>query len=422
MIPGTKIVFSCCLLLLSVVSLPQTSHSFYAWGDQSSDDAGDKTNSGELRGLLRGFGIALQNPDSPSLFDQKNIAGAGAVARLMLDADLGQPLSFEMHTVQGYIPNDLQSGGSRLPIAPGVERSDALDWSFANRQAHFLIDRLNMQYTSDQLHIKVGRQPVNLAATLFFTPNDFFAPFAAQTFYRSYKPGVDALRADIQFGGLSQLSLISVLAYKQTPSGDSGWSNRPDISRTSYLARASTVFQDFEWALLGGVVRKDQVIGGDFQGELFEWLGVRGEGHITFPNVSARKHYTEFSLALEHRWENTFTLQLEQFYHGSGSTSVTAYNSLPASNSQSSYRARHYTALGASYEFTALLTANATAIRNGVDHSSLLALYATYSLSDESELALNANLPFGKKPAGPTIRSEFGTLPYSFSMEARIYF
>ena len=97
---------------------------------------------------------------------------------------------------------------------PDVERSSALEWSLSeSNYIHTAIDRLNIHWIKDRVDIIAGRQPINLATTFYFTPNDFFAPFAAQTFYRVYKPGVDALRTEVRLGELSQLSLICALGY-----------------------------------------------------------------------------------------------------------------------------------------------------------------------------------------------------------------
>jgi len=403
------------LLCFFLAGMPQVSHAFLEWRDNG--------NSLELRGLLRGSGITLQNPDNLYYYNDRRISDLAAIGRLLANAGMGENLSLELHATQSYIPVSLQTAGSRFATGLDIERSDVLDWGFDNRQAHFLLDRVNIQYASEQITLKLGRQPINLARTFYFTPNDFFAPFAAQAFFRSYKPGVDAVRAEVQLGNLSQLSLIGVSGYQLNAASDSGWRNRPDYARASYLARASTVFGDFEWGLLGGVVRKDKILGGDFQGELFDWLGVRGEGHAAFPAGNQQSDVAEFSLGLEHRWESSLTLRVEQFYHGSGAGSQSGYaTTFSLGSAQVSYLARHYTALGASYEFTPLLNADMTAIHNWVDDSSLLAFYAVYSLSDESELALNANIPLGRKSSGQVIRSEFGLSPYSFNIEVRIYF
>jgi len=397
-------------LLLLVFA--QQADAFYAWQDND--------NTIELRGLLRGSGLALKNPDNQIYYNKRSVAGVAGSARLMLDAGFGNQFTVEMHAEQSYIPLMLQTGGSNLAQLRDVERSDLLDWSFDSKRSHLLLDRLNVQYASGRLNLKIGRQPLNLAATFYFTPNDFFAPFAAQTFFRAYKPGVDAVRADIQLGGLSQLSLISVLGYRIDPRGDNGWSKQMDAGRNAYLARASAVFGDFEAAVLAGSVKKDGVIGGDFQGELFAWLGIRGEGHVRLPQQAGVRRQIEFALGLEHRWESSLSLRAEQFYHGGGATSTAAY-ALPA-RSQGLYMARQYSALGASYEFTPLLNGDATLLYNWVDHSALIALYALYSLSNEAELAISGTIAGGSRPVAARINSEFGLYGTAISCEVRSYF
>jgi hypothetical protein len=397
---------------LILVALSQPAHAFYSW---KNDD-----QTIEMRGLLLGSGLALRNPDNQIYYHKGSVSDFAASGRLMLDASCSERFSFELHAVQNYIPMELQTGGSNLTVLRDIERSDLLDWGFDGKSAHLLIDRVNFQYASDKLNLKIGRQPLNLAATFYFTPNDFFAPFAAQIFYRDYKPGVDAVRADVQMAELSQLTLISVLGYRVDAVSDNGWSNRMDTARNSYLARASSVWGDFELAFLVGSVRKDRIVGVDFQGEMFDWLGVRGEGHINFPDQAGQGKQMELAVGVEHRWENSFTLRIEQFYHGSGASDSGSYNLF--GTMQGFYLARHYTAGGVSYEFTPLLNGDATAIYNWVDNSALIALYLLYSLSDESELAMGSTVTAGRRPFGATLRSEFGLYPASASIEFRAYF
>jgi len=401
-----KLLFVLLLLLFA-----QPCHAFVSW--QGAEGVV------ELRGLITGSSSTLTNPDNSMFYNHKNVSGMAASGRLMLDVSYGL-FSFEAHAEQNYVPLKLQTGGARFVLLQGVERSDFLDWSYDSKQSHLLIDRLNAQLSTDHLNLKIGRQPVSLASTFYFTPNDFFAPFAAQAFFRAYKPGVDAIRADIQLAELSQVSLIAVMGYQLNPSGDNGWSNDPDTARHAYLTRASTVFGDFEFALLAGSVKKDLVLGGDFQGELFEWLGVRGEGHVVWPDAPLQGSSVEFALGLEHRWESSLTLRLEQFYHGRGSSSVAGYEFTGPDGGF--YLARHYTAMGASYEFTALLTGDLTTVYNWIDQSALVALYGLYSLTDESEVALSATLSAGKQPQGALIQSEFGLYADAVSLEYRIYF
>lgn len=400
-------------LIIVLLWFPISGQAFYQW---QGDDA-----SLELRGFFSGLGLAANNANDKVLFSDDKLVTGGVAGRLMLDLQQSS-LSFEMHAVQSIIDNKIRTGGSRISSQIDVERSDAVHWRFANEHADLLIDRFNVQYSTDRLNIKVGRQPINLASTFYFTPNDFFAPFAAQVFFRQYKPGVDAARLDWQWSDSSQLSLMTIFDYKSEHSNNTGWSTNPDWSETSYLARASTLFETFELATLLGKVNGDDIIGMDFQGELFEWLGVRGEGHLRFPDEQGLSRDVKFSLGLEHRFENTLTLRLEQFYQRSGATDEDNYTITSTINSTSFYLARNYTALGASYELTPLLLGDAVWLFNHHDGSSLLALYSSYSLSDESELSAGVNIPVGDQPDNGILNSEFGSYPKSISVEYRVYF
>jgi len=400
------------LLLFYLLCSPTIGHAFYQW---QSDDMAI-----ELRGLVSGLGLAVNNANDDVFFSDDKLITGGVAGRLMLDAQLSS-LSFEMHAEQSVFDRKLLTGGSRFLTQRGVERSDALHWHYANEHADLLIDRLNMQYSTNRMTIKMGRQPINLASTFYFTPNDFFAPFAAQTFFRQYKSGVDAARLDWQWGELSQLSLMTVVNYTREAS-NAAWSNSPDWSETSYVARASTVLGAFEWAGMVAKIDGDDIIGLDFQGEVFEWMGVRGEGHIRWPDEQGESRDVKFALSVEHRWESTLTLRLEQFYQRSGIKSEDDYNLTETTGFSSIYLARNYTAAGASYEFSPLLLADAVWLFNHQDSSHLFALYSTYSLSDESEVSMGLNIPIGEQPSNGMLNSEFGSYPKSVSVEYRLYF
>lgn len=372
----------------------------------------------DLRGLVRAFGMAWKNPENQYFYEDRSGSGVAGLARLMMEATVDQRLSFEANIYQTHI-----SSGGGIGASLDVERSAALEKSFSNdTYTHLAVDRLNARWTHNRIDLILGRQPVNLAATFYFTPNDFFAPFAAQTFYRVYKPGVDAARLDVQLAELSQFSFISVLGYHRDPESDTGWSDDPEIDRISHLARLSTVFYDFDWVLMGGKVRDTDIIGGSLQGEFFKWLGVRAEGHWANPN-GFQEPYSLFSVGFEHRWENSLNVRLEQFHNGPGADSVSDYGRayLTAQNT-GVYLGRDYTALGMGYEWTPLLNGEFVLIRNWEDDSYLFSANAVYSLSDEAEVAINLTKPFGEKPSGPEIRSEFGMHATSVNLEVRWYF
>jgi hypothetical protein len=388
--------------------------------------ASDGKESGfDINGMMQVYGIALKNPYNRYLYRDNDRSGIAGIGRVIINAQMGESLSLEANAYQTYIPTDLVVGQSGGGIAiTDVERSSAFEWSFSDdRFIHAAVDRLNLRWSKDRLDIILGRQPINLATTFYFTPNDFFAPFAAHTFYRVYKPGVDALRAEVRLGNFSQLSLIGVLGYRPDEKSDTGWGRSPDADRASYIGRISKNFHDFEFAFIAGTFADADVIGGSLQGELFKWLGVRAEGNMAFPDVSGQDNHMKLAMGIEHHWENSLDIRLEFFYQGNGVDSASGYAFSPSQDRGATlYLGRRYSALGIGYEFTPLLTGQTALVGNLTDNSVLASFNAVYSLSNESELSFGLALPFGKKPEGLNIRSEFGMSPRSVSIEWRWYF
>ncbi len=396
------------IIVASLLFYTQGAAALYIWQDEQS--------RGDARLLLRGFVVASHKPANPPLNDQQDDQAMGGLMRLIAQSHYQQNWLFEFNAYQTYISKSLVSQG-RLGTALDVERSGALEWSVTDDEyAHLAIDRLNAHWSSNLVDITVGRQPINLATTFFFSPNDFFAPFAAQTFYRVYKPGVDAVRGEIALGELSSFSVIAVQGYQPLAGSVSGWGDEPAAERNSYLARYIANLAGFEWGLITGKVRRSRILGGSLSGELFNWLGVRAEGHRLDTLDDDVADQARFSLGLEHRWENSLMVQVEQYYNGAGAMEVAKYDM------QQAYPARRYQALGISYEFTPLLSGQFTIVHNPIDHSVLYSLNAIYSLANESELAVSLTVPGGKGATGSNARSEFGSYPSVLNIEIRAYF
>ncbi|MFH1021080.1 MAG: hypothetical protein V1782_10810, partial [Pseudomonadota bacterium] len=342
---------------------------------------------------------------------------------LLVAAKYREDARFDLNLLQNLRATPNPGLGSR---PAGAERSGLLSWqqhASGDSEASLSVDTAAFHYVRENTEWSLGRQPVNLATTMYFSPNDFFAPFAAQAFYRAYKPGVDSGRAEVRLGNLAQLSLVGVLGYSPESAADTEWRNRPDWSRNSLLARLAVNRHDWEWALLGGSVRDHRITGASLQGELFDWLGVRAEGHYAAPEQDGLSGGAEVSVGFEHRFANSLELRLEQFHHGQGYGSSEALNqALAAGSLRQGYTGRNYTALGASYEFSPLLTGQALLLANWSDHSQLLSLNGVYSLSDEAELAVTLSLPRGDHTENGSLGSEFGLAPATLTCTFRLYY
>ena len=337
------------------------------------------------------------------LADDDRVDVSRGSLRLLGQLILGEHVNIEAHVIQEV--GGFSVAGALMPRGDDRFRWDqhASDRTYASLS----LDRLNLQLTLPNVTIVLGRQPVSLATTYYFSPNDFFVPFAADAFFRLYKPGVDALRVDVELGEVSEISVIASVGEPL------------ETEQISAVGKGVTVFGDVEVALLGGRVPGKWVVGGSVQGEMFEWLGFRGEGHVA---VSDGDHDVtgEVSFNIDHRFESTVHARLEGYYHGGGATDPGDYLAARARGER--YLGAGYTAFGLGYEFTPLLIGDSLVIVNWVDRSLQVALYATYSLLDDMEVSALVSLPFGEGPEGFAVRSEFGSSPVLVDIEFRAFF
>lgn len=399
------------VLLLFIMLIPLPSQGFY---EQRQD-----YSALELRGFL-GVGAGYVNyPSFNTIFREGEDLPWAADLRILLDSDHGE----DIHLTA----NILQSTYSKPPFEPAiaglipvdVERSSFLTWEqhdTASSRSEMVIDVLQLQYRTGKIDYTVGRQPVNLATTFYFAPNDFFAPFAPQTFFRTYKPGVDGLRGDILLAELSQLTMLAVFSYDTEPASPDTWQNGPDWHRTSFLGRVTVEQAGFEWAFLGGTVNDYTIAGGSLQGDIFGQIVLRGEGHYGDPETSSGESFFKLAVGIEKLYANNFNWRLEYFQNSSGGSGVGG--SLVAA----AYQDRDYAALGLGYEINPLLTAGFIVLANINDDSQLVSANLLYSLSDESELSLVISLPLGEEPSVTGPGTELGRQPVMALLECRAYF
>jgi hypothetical protein len=132
------LVFS-VTILLAMLSVPAS--AFY----EQSFDSGFI----DLRGMVRGFGIAYENPEDNFFYENKSAIGVAAIARLLMQSQAGQHLGFEFNAYQTYIPSSLASHQGSMGTPLDVERSAALEWSFSDDEyIHLAIDRSIWQLRS----------------------------------------------------------------------------------------------------------------------------------------------------------------------------------------------------------------------------------------------------------------------------------
>lgn len=399
------------LIFLAIFCLPGVGWGFYEYLSDNSFL--------ELQGFFGAGAGQLTYPADNILYEIRDDQAWSGDLRLLIEGGYKEELHLSA--------NILQSSHSKIPftsivsdLSPlDVERSSLLTWNqhdSKRSRSELVVDDLHLQYRTSRLDLSVGRQPVNLATNFYFTPNDFFAPFAPQTFFRNYKSGVDGLRADFRLTELSQLTLLGVLAYDRDRSTANGWSREPTWSETSVLLRASREMAGFEWAVLVGTVDDKTITGGSLQGELFNLIGLRAEGHYAAPEIADGNSHFKLVVGLEKLYANNFSWRVEYFQNGDGGVGKTG--TLLTTTGQN----RDYGALGFGYEITPILTGSFLALTGFNDDSGVVSANLLYSLSDESELSLIMAVPFGDRSGQNAIGSEFASQPRMILLEYRCYF
>lgn len=406
------------LLLVFVLSCPSRTEALYSIGTEP-----DRL---DVTGFFGAGGAAARYPGTDILYPERSQTSWYTDLRLIGDARVGDAFGAKVNILQNVQHTPIISFAGNDSFSRDVERSGVLYWQqheSVNSQAAMVLDSAYLKYGNRDNELTVGRQPISTSVTFFFTPNDFFAPFSANTFFRVYKPGVDAVRYERRIAALSQLSMIGVLGYEPEPGRESGWSGTPDWQAGSMLARMTYTAGLAEWGGICGIVREALVTGLSFQGEFFQWLGVRAEGHYADSWGQRSESGLQMTIGLEHRFSARMVMRMEQMYNGFGASDIAEFlaeTTFPAATAR--YAGRHYSAFDINYEITPLLVGEMLYLRNWTDDSSLLSVYGVYSVSDESELAFTASFPGGAEPEQGKIRSEMGSLPVQFLLEFRVYF
>lgn len=379
-----------------------------------------------LRGVVSAGAGYAKYPEDNFIYDMNDNLLWSTDLRLLGEFTPGQFFKASVNILQNISSTQVASIPGTRGRQQEVERSSFFfldEHETDNTRASLTLDQGSFSLGNVSNELTIGRQPVNMSVTFYFTPNDFFAPFAPQTFYREFKPGVDAVRYERRLADLTQLTLITVLGYFPDRSSDNGWSRAPDWQRTSILGRLTHIIGRYELGLLGGMLSDYSVAGASLQGDLFDWLGIRGECNYKDTWKDNLTDGLQISIGLEHRFSNSLIARIEQMHNGLGYASIDDVDEAFSDNSlRQGFLGRDYSAVALSYEFTPLFTGDFLFLNNWTDSSQSYSLYGLYSLTDESELALSFNFSPSEAPDLRSIHSEFGILPATVILEYRLYF
>jgi hypothetical protein len=342
------------------------------------------------------------------------------IARLKVDGTLAERLGVEAHGVFSLLS---PAATPAETIASGTTRR-LLDLQHTFRSGDdasmtLEADRLNVRWEPGRLRLVAGRQAITWGVNVVWPILDRFAPFAPERIDREYKPGVDALRATLALGALSQIDLVgAALGSSVTRDGSA-----------AALARVNLGPADV--GLVLGRFHQDTVAGGFVSANVLG-TGVRGEVAFTDSGDPAdaalgRSEFWQAGIGLDRQLTETLSLTVEVAWNGFGARRPDAY---PAVARADRVRRGEVSALGRSYaggsltwQAHPLLALVGTALVNVGDGSALLLPHGEWSLSDSVSVGFGGIFGAGaggRRDGRPG--SEYGTAPATVYGAVKIYF
>ncbi len=373
-------------------------------------------------------------------FDQDSTQEFFSIARIIVEGDIYNKHSYELHAVQAYDYSNAKTGvGGRDISMLSVDLSD--DWiNDADRSAHSYIDRANVKFSVQDLDIQVGRLATSFGKPTFWNLFDYYgSPYLGQ----EYKAGIDAVKIDKAVGNFSGLTavlneqniLTSSGSYLENSAVQSyQWVGIKE--EIGYLLRGYTNYQDVDYALLYKREPEGHRLGLEIDGELGsinmydEITYLWGAEAISMPGSyqgNLVKNYFMNILGASYRYDNELQLTVEHLFNGVGDSDNLDASDVRLKNGVSTSLNNHLSAASLSYEFTPLLIGRYDTKFAWADSSNQHNFSFHRSVTDNTDFVIGGQMNFGKRPNGtswqnPNIQSEFGRLSSTYYVELKHYF
>ena len=339
------------------------------------------------------------------------------------------------HALTTRAPARIDGAAAGMGVASaGVGRGapQAVDLSWQSTDGAGLtvsgrIDRLVLSRRLPHVDLAIGRQPITFGRALIFTPLDLVGPFNPTTIDQEYKPGIDAMRADVYAGTSGQVTLAAAYA------GD--W----DLSGLVLAGYGSAAVGVWDLGLLLGLVHEDAVVGLSASGSAGT-VGLRAEAAITQPAEAAAEDDPFVRAVVGADFypggTGTTTISTEVYVQTLGADDPADYlaqwQSERVARGELWPAGRYYAAVAVSHEIIPIVSVSGSLIANLADPSALFAPSLNWSVSDEAAVSAGAYVGLGKRPhdigdeglldVDQAVRSELGLVPVTVYLSMRAYF
>jgi hypothetical protein len=287
------------------------------------------------------------------------------------------------------------------------------------------LDRASVAAHLGGIDVVLGRQAVGWGRGVFFGAVDIFAPFSPLESDREWRRGIDAARLGMRVTDV--ISLDAVAAIGETK------------DESSFAARLHGYVGDIDGEFIVGTRREDfvyavsassPVYDAELHGELavFKTPEAFLEGGLFGRNDVVAKAVAGGSYSLD--TGSGLLLMAEYHFSGFGMRDV---EQMQVRLEDEGFReryvrgdtqilGRHAAALQTAYGIKGASPVSVSWILSASDDSGVLIPSVTWIFSDNVTFVAQAYLPYGARPSGGEIRSEYGSTPVSGLVQASFYY
>jgi hypothetical protein len=334
--------------------------------------------------------------------------------RIQSEGMTGNSLLFGMIDPFSYRAVDLDP--DLYPSEPGAVRHFALGQN---------LDRASVTLRFSSADFTVGRQAIAWGSARVINPTDVLAPFTFETLDTEDRIGVDAVRARIPLGTLSEIDAGYVFG-KDLEFGNSAFFARTGLNaaRTDF----SVLFMGFRENLLLGFDLARPV------GRAGFWLetayvfadALGGE------NAGVQENYFRASSGVDYNLTGNTYGFIEYHFNGAGAALprdyVKQYAEVAYTEGSVYLMGRHYLIPGLAWQYNPLVSFTFQSLIHMTDPSVFLAPQVEYNIASDIYLDAGAFVGVGRKPdignilEPVVLRSEFGGYPNIYFASLRRYF
>jgi hypothetical protein len=275
----------------------------------------------------------------------------------------------------------------------GSEDFFNLSWTVAsneNNVLHTMIDRIYVEYQSNDWNVRLGRQRINWGVSMIWNPNDLFNAYSYVDFDYEERPGSDALRIQ-KFTGFASSFEVAVNLADSLGS----W-----VGATKW----ATNKWNYDFQVIGGLVKKDVAIGGAWAGNIKQG-GFKGEFTYFIPVAGNDKNHAFVgTLSYDYSFKNSLYFNVSYLFNSDGALDLGSagfidfyYGELTARN-LSPYM--HSTFIMASYPFHPLINGSLAVMNFPGNKSMFVNPTVTFSLLEYLDLDLTGQVFYGEDLSG----------------------